>query len=169
MFFKYISSMLLNIIQILSNHLTNETLIRLNDINSNEFLNAIIRKRLGFIPKSIKDYLQGEHLIFVKSNIVIHFIDNKVHVYMEPATSCSFQVIKDKSIIFLQAYRLSLYSSKYVGIMIQLLKKTFKEFALGSCILCHSQNLKITIHNGSNDYVLTLPYYIKSNITASLV
>ena len=162
--------MLLNIFQILSKYLNNETLIKLNHIHPNIILKNTIIKRLGFIPTSITNYLEGEHYILRGSLLILHFNEGFLHVYMDQYTSIHFLITKDDQKIMLNAFALSYYDSKRIKNLIKHLKTMFVEFALDDCCICHSCNLEITIHlpRGSQ-FTITLPYYIHSNIIESVV
>ena len=161
---------MLNTIQILSNHLNNETLIRLHHISPSPFLADAIKRRLGFTPLFIRHYLVGEHYIFKGSNFFLHFVDGHLFLYKNKYSSIHFEVIWHERVV-LKALRVSFHHSSEIKAMMKELKTTFADFALDACSICHAHNLELRIHNQGlgADAVITLPYYIGSNLTQAIV
>ena len=162
---------MLNTFQILYKHLANDTMIRLNSLYPNDFLEDTLRRRIGFVPLKIERYLTGEHYVFRGSIIMFHFVDELLHVYMDKYTSVHFLVTKSEDTIVLSAYHLTFHKSKDVQLLIKNLKNSFQEFTLGTCLIDHCYSIQIRIHTlqKSGDPVITLPYYIDSNIIEAVV
>ena len=162
---------MLTLFQILSKYLTNETIIRLNTLYPNKVLENVLLHRLGFLPMKLERYLIGEYYIFRGSTIIFHFANNCLHVYINKYTSVKFHIFQDNDIIVLNAYYLTFAKLNELRKLIKELKISFIEFANKKCVIRHSYNIKIEIHTfaRSGNSIITLPCYIHSNLTETVL
>jgi hypothetical protein len=162
---------MLNLFQILSKHLTIETIIRLNTLYPNKVLENVLIHRLGFLPMKIDRYLVGEYYIFRGSTIIFHFTDNCLHVYTNKYTSVQFQITQDNNMFILNAYYLTFAKLKDLRTLIKQLKISFIEFAIKKCVIRHLYNVRIEIHtfSRSGNSIITLPGYVNSNLIEAVL
>lgn len=110
-----------NLIQFLSPHLKLKTIIRLNYIRQDDYLEKIIVNKLGFIPISLNTFIKGENLILFNELIIYHNL-NVIYIYhKENKNSIYFSVNKDKEKLFLHIESVNL---KLIGHF----KKIMKQF-----------------------------------------
>lgn len=151
---------MLNTIQFLHKYLNPSTLVKVLHLTQHEYVQKLVKQRIGYIPFRLKDLLSGEHYITVSNTIGIHIIDSIVHVYKGDKESIHFKIVQsiDNS-LYMIAYCAEFSNVENFKLMMKTFKTVFEEFHLQKCEICHSEHLNVII-NTSQNCTLTIPSYV---------